>query len=213
MKRSSTPKERKKWTRLAVIVAMISGLVLVLSGVGSALDEDELANDVLEAVLLDQDVDLDDGPVRDRLRDQVRDAIRIGAVPGEILDEVGDRLRERINEQVRIWAVIAPEWREAFEQLRDRVRDCRDSDDMECWRELRLQLQYEHAKRFEEMYENRYQEMQSNGESASELGELERLREQTRERVEDMIRNGTADSLSDAGLQQQELEQLQERLR
>jgi hypothetical protein len=129
--------------------------------------------------------------------------------PGEALRE---RIRERIMEQVTLWRAIAADWREAFEQLRERVRDCRDSGEIECWRELRLELQFEHARRFQEMYENRYQEMESNGDDAPQLGELERLRGRTQERVENMIQNSTSQALDGAGLQLQELEQLQERL-
>jgi F0F1-type ATP synthase membrane subunit b/b' len=62
------------------------------------------------------------------------------------------------------------------------------------------------------MYENRYQEMESNGEAGPPLNELERLREQAQDRVQDMIQNSTPEALDQAGLQVQELEQLQERL-
>ena len=208
---------KRKWGRFAVVIALMFGLVFALSGVSSAevraVDDADEASDILGTVLLDRGIDLGDGPLRDRLEAEVREAIRIGAVSGEILDEFRDRLRERLQEQLRIWAIIAPEWREAFEQVRERVRECRESNDLECWRELRLRLQHEHARRFEEQFENHYQEMQSNGGTADELGELERLRERTQERVESMIQNSSSGDLAGAGLMLGDLEQLRDRLR
>lgn len=233
--------EKRRWRRLAFFVALMFGLVFALSGVSSALSDEDMASDVLQAVMTGQGVTLDDQVVHDRIQAEVLEAIRLGAITWETLNELGfrwtasesqesasssssapgssfpsealrERLRERIMEQLTLWRAIAADWREAFEQLRERVRDCRDSGDLECWRELRLELQYEHARRFQEMYENRYQEMESNGDVAPPLGELERLREQTQDRVQDMIQNSTSEALDQAGLQLQELEQLQERL-
>lgn len=216
MNRRDDTTTKKKWGRFAVVIALMFGLVFALSGMSSAsfgAGDDDPASDILGTVLLDQGIDLGDGPLRDRLEAEVREAIRIGAVSEEDWDEFRDRLRDRIREQLRIWAVIAPEWREAFEQLRDRIRECRESADLECWRELRLQLQHEHAQRFEEQFQSRYQEMQSNGGTANELGELERLRQRAQERVESMIQNSTSSDLDAAGLQLGDLEQLRDRLR
>ena len=217
MSRRGEAETGNKWRRIAVVVAVMFGLVFVLSGVSSAgvrtVDDIDEASDILGTVLLDQGIDLGDGPLRDRLETEIREAIRIGAVSGDLLDEFRDRLRERIREQLRIWAVIAPEWREAFELLQDRIRECRESQDPECWLELRLRLQHEHAQRFQEQFENRYQEMQSNGGTDGELGELERVRERTQARVESMIQNSTPNDLAGAGLQIRELEQLRDRLR
>ena len=215
MNRRGDSSVKKKWGRLAVMVALMFGLVFALSGVSSAVvgTGDDEASEILAAVLDDQGIDLVDEPLRERLEAEVREAARIGATSGELLDEFRDRLRERLQEQLRIWAIIAPEWREAFEQLRERVRDCRESGDLECWQELRLRLQHEHAQRFQEEFENRYQEMQSNGGTTGELGELERLRERTQERVESMIQNSSASDLNGAGLQLGDLEQLRDRLR
>lgn len=232
---------KRRWSRLAFFIALAFGLVFALSGVSSALSDDDMASDVLQAVMTDQGVTLGDQVVHDLVQAEVLEAIRVGAITWETLNELGfrwtasesqesaatsssipgssfpgealrERLRERIMEQLTLWRAIAADWREAFEQLRERIRDCRDSGELECWRELRLELQYEHARRFQEMYENRYQEMESNGGVAPQLGELERLREQTQERVQDMIQNSTPEALDQVGLQLQELEQLQERL-
>lgn len=237
MNRRERTKENKKWGRLAVLVALVFGIVFALSGVSTAMDDEDMASDVLQAVLVDQGVELPDEPLQERLQTELQEAIRVGAILWETLNELGfrwtesgphesatssatsfpdeairQRLRERIREQLSIWAVIGPEWREAFEQLRERVRDCRESGDIECWRELRLQLQYEHARRFEETFENRYQEMQSTGGSTGELGQLERLREQTQERVETMIQDSTPNQLDGAGVELGDLERLRERL-
>ncbi|MEN9805214.1 MAG: hypothetical protein RIS41_2061 [Actinomycetota bacterium] len=233
--------EKRRWGRLAFLVAVMFGLVFALSGVSSALSDEDMASDVLQAVMADQGVPLDDQAVHDRVQAEVLEAIRVGAITWETLNELGfrwtasesqesaasstsipassfpgdalrERLRERVMEQITLWKAIAADWREAFEQLRERVRECRDDGDVECWRELRLELQYEHARRFQEMFENRYQEMESSGDVAPPLGELERLREQTQDRVQDMIQNSTSEALDQAGLQVQDLEQLQERL-
>ena len=234
-------REKRRWGRLAFFVALVFGLVFALSGMSSALSDEDMASDVLQAVMVDQGVSLDDRAVHDRLQAEILYSIHVGAIRWETLNELGfrwtasesqesaasstsvpgssfpgdvlrQRLRERITEQLILWKAIAIHWREAFEQLRERVRECRDSGEIECWRDLRLDLQYEQARRFQEMYENRYREMQSNGASAAELGELERLREQAQERVESMIQNSTSEELDRAGLALQELQQLQERL-
>lgn len=238
--------KRKVWGRIAVLIALMFGLVFALSGTSSALSDEDMASDVLQAVLSDQGIALRDDPVHDRLEAEVADAIRAGAVLWETLNDLGfrwtasesqessasssptsdptttaefpgemlrERIRERIREQLQIWSVIAPEWRQVFEQLRERIRECRDSAEADCWPELRLQLQYEHADRFQQTYENRYQEMQSSGDAGVDPAELERIRERTQERVESIIQETPASDLDDAGLQQGELEQLQERLR
>lgn len=230
-------RSRRRWGRFAVIVALLSGMVLVLSGTSSALTDEEMADEVAVAVLRERGVELDDGPLRDRLDAEIREAIRIGAVLWDTLNELGfrwnesflegstpppdsfpgealrERLRERLEKQLRIWSVVAPEWREAFEQLRERVRECRENNDEECWRELRLRLQFEHAQRFQEMFENRYQEMRENGGPVSDLAEMERLRERTEERIRSMIENGEQSGLGGSGAAPGDLEQLRDRLR
>lgn len=235
--KSERVKSRRKWGRFAVIVALLSGMVLVLSGTSSALSDEEMADEVLLAVLRDRGIELDDGPLRVRLDSEIREAIRIGAVLWDTLNELGfrwnesfpegstpspdsfpgetlrERLRERFEEQLRIWSVVAPEWREAFEQLRERVRECRETNDEKCWLDLRLRLQFEHAQRFQEMFENRYQEMRENGGPVSDLAEMERLRERTEERIRSMIENGERSGIGDSGVAPGDLEQLREQLR
>ena len=230
--------KRRRLGRLAMLIALMFGLVFALAGTSSALSDDDMASDVMQAVLSDQGVDLSDEMVHDRLEEQVVEAIRAGALLWETLNELGfgwessesqesattpeasfpgeilrERLRDRIREQLQIWLAIAPEWREVFEQLRERIRDCREDGGQSCWSEVRLQLQYEHAQRFEESFENRYQEMQTNGGFGVEPGELERMREHTQERVQAMIENVPPNDLEEAGVQLQELERLRERLR
>lgn len=238
MSQSSHSHMRKKWGRLVVLVALMFGVVFTLAGTSSALSDEDMASDVMQAVLSDQGVDLGDERVHDRLEAQVVEAIRVGALLWETLNDLGfgwgasesqetattpeasfpgemlrERLRERIREQLRIWLAIAPEWREAFETLGERIRDCRENGGQACWSELRLRLQYEHAQRFELAFENRYQDMQSNGGFGVELGELERIREHTQERVQSMIEDVPPNDLDEAGVQLQELERLREALR
>lgn len=233
---------RRKWGRLAVLIGLMFGLVFALSGTSSAMTDDEMAGEVVRAVLSDQGVVLDDDIVRARLENEVQDAIGIGAVLWSTLNELGfqwatnvdqssstsvpasstallpgevvrERLRDRIREQLRIWEAVAPEWRQAFEQLRERLRDCRESGESACWLEFRLRLHYEHALRFQETFEERYRNMQSDGGSISELAELERMRERAQNRIDAIVGNGSSSALDDAGLQLGDLERLQDRLR
>lgn len=246
MRQKDELSKKKVWGRIAVLIALMFGLVFALSGTSSALSDEDMASDVLQAVLSDQGITLGDDPVHDRLEAEVADAIRAGAVLWETLNELGfrwtasesqessasssptsgpttsevfpgeqlrDRIRERIREQLQIWSVIAPEWRQVFEQLRERIRECRDGVEPDCWPELRLQLQYEHADRFQQTYENRYEEMQSTGDAGVDPSELELIRERTQARVESIIQETAPSDLDEAGLQAGELEQLQERLR
>ncbi len=233
---------RRKWSRLAVLIGLMFGLVFVLSGTSSAMTDDEMAGEIVRSVLSDQGVVLDDDAVRARLEDEVQDAIGIGAVLWSTLNELGfqwaanvdqssptsvpassttllpgevlrERLRDRIREQLRIWDAVAPEWRQAFEELRERLRDCRESEESACWLEFRLRLHYEHALRFQETFEERYRNMQTDGGSISELAELERMRERAQNRIDAIVGNGSSTALDDAGLQLGDLERLQDRLR
>jgi hypothetical protein len=111
-----------------MLIALMFGLVFALAGTSSALSDDDMASDVMQAVLSDQGVDLSDETVHDRLEAQVVEAIRAGALLWETLNELGfgwessesqesattpeasfpgeilrERLRERIREQLRIW--------------------------------------------------------------------------------------------------------------
>ncbi len=238
MSRITRRGERRRWGRVAVVAALISGLILVLSGPTSASDDETMATDVVDVFMSDQGVTLTDD-VRDDLEAEVVGAIRVGAVLWETLNELGfswsnsgstvtsstdsattfpgellrERLRERIQEQLRIWDFIAPEWREVFAQLRERVQECRDDGESSCWEELRLRLQYEHAQRFQQNFENEYRNMQTNGGTPNDLAELERLREQAEERVQSMIQEQAQQMLDDAGLQLGDLERLRDQLR
>ena len=238
MSRSSKKGSRRRWGRVAVVAALISGLILVLSGPTSASDDETMATEVVDVFLSDQGVNVRDD-VRDVIEDDVVGAIRVGAVlwvtlnqlgfswsssessatsttdplpsfPGELLRE---RIRERIQLQLRIWDFIAPEWRDVYTQLRERVQECREDDERSCWDELRLRLQYEHAQRFQQSFENEYRDMQSNGGTPGDLTELERMREQAEERIQSMIQEQAQQLLDDAGLQRGDLERLRDQLR
>jgi hypothetical protein len=78
---------------------------------------------------------------------------------------------------------------------------------------LRLRLQYEHAQRFQQSFENEYRDMQSNGGTPGDLTELERMREQAEERIQSMIQEQAQQLLDDAGLQRGDLERLRDQLR
>ncbi|MDA2972717.1 MAG: hypothetical protein O3C62_12090 [Actinomycetota bacterium] len=244
MKRSTQICARRRWGRVAVVAALISGLILVLSGPTSASDDETMATDttmaadVVDVFLSDQGVQPSDD-VRDDLENEVVGAIRVGALLWETLNELGfswsspptgvtstsgppvsfpgellrERIRQRIEEQLRIWNFIAPEWHEVFAQLRDRIQECRENGDDSCWNELRLRLQYEHAQRFEQNFENEYRNMQTNGAMPSDLAELERLREQAEERVQSMIQEQAQRTLDEADLQLGDLERLRDQLR
>lgn len=244
MRRSTGKSARRRWGRVAVVAALISGLILVLSGPTSASDDETMATDVtmaadvVDVFLSDQGVEPSDD-VRDDLENDVVGAIRVGALLWETLNGLGfswssppagvtstfgpssslpgellrQRIRQRIEEQLRIWKFIAPEWREVFSQLRDRIQECREDGDDSCWDELRLRLQYEHAQRFERNFENEYRNMQTNGAMPSDLAELERLREQAEKRVQSMIQEQAQLALEEADLQLGDLERLRDRLR
>lgn len=233
---------KRRWSRVAVVLALIGGMVLVLAGPTSAADEETMATDmtmaadVVEVFMSDQGVSIDD-ELRNTLEAEIVSAIDVGALMWTTLNELGfgwssttsttdvdpsapppgellrERIRERIQEQLQIWDVVAPEWREVFERLQERVRDCREDGEDSCWVELRLQLQYEHALRFHEGYESDYGSMQANGGTPNELAELERLRERTQDRVQAMIDDVPEESLGDLGIQLGDLEQLRDRLR
>lgn len=238
MSRSSNKGARRRWGRVAVVAALISGLILVLSGPTSASDDETMATDVVDVFMSDQGLFVSE-TVRGDIEDEVVGAIRVGAILWETLNDLGfswsnsgstvtsttdstttfpgellrERLRERIQEQLRIWDFIAPEWREVYAQLRDRVQDCREDGEESCWEELRLRLQFEHAQRFQQSFENEYRNMQENGGTPSDLAELERMREQAEERIQSMIQEQAQQMLDDAGLQLGDLERLRDQLR
>ena len=237
-----TKETKRRWGRVAVVLALIGGMVLVLAGPTSAADDEPMATDttmaadVVDVFMSDQGVTID-GPLRVTLEAEIASAFEVGAMLWTTLNELGfgwssapsttdadptaplpgellrERIRERIQEQLRIWDVVAPEWHEVYERLQERVRDCREEGDDSCWAELRLRLQYEHALRFHEGYESDYGSMQSNGGTPNELAELERLRERTEDRVQAMIDDVPEASLGDLGIQLGDLAQLRDRLR
>ncbi|MEY3035256.1 MAG: hypothetical protein RLZ86_1878, partial [Actinomycetota bacterium] len=79
MSRSSKKGSRRRWGRVAVVAALISGLILVLSGPASASDDETMATEVVDVFLSDQGVNVRDD-VRDVIEDDVVGAIRVGAV-------------------------------------------------------------------------------------------------------------------------------------
>ncbi len=238
MSRSGNKGARRRWGRVAVVAALISGLILVLSGPTSASDDETMATDVVDVFMSDQGLFVSEA-VRGDIEDEVVGAIRVGAILWETLNDLGfswsnsvssvtsttdlttsfpgellrERIRERIQEQLRIWDFIAPEWREVFAQLRDRVQDCREDGETSCWEELRIRLQFEHAQRFQQSFENEYRNMQENGGTPSDLAELERMREQAEERIQSMLEEQAQQMLDDAGVQLGDLERLRDQLR
>ena len=147
MSRSSKKGSRRRWGRVAVVAALISGLILVLSGPASASDDETMATEVVDVFLSDQGVNVRDD-VRDVIEDDVVGAIRVGAVLWATLNQIGfswsssessatsttdplpsfpgellrERIRERIQLQLRIWDFIAPEWRDVHPTQRESSR-------------------------------------------------------------------------------------------
>ena len=135
MKRAKETKRR--WGRVAVVLALIGGMVLVLAGPTSAADEETMATDmtmaadVVDVFMSDQGVSIDD-ELRDVLETEILSAFDVGAMVWTTLGELGfgwssspsttdadptaplpgellrERIRERIQEQLRIWDVVVP---------------------------------------------------------------------------------------------------------
>ncbi len=155
-----------------------------------------------------------------RLEDAVMEAARLSVVEYDVLVDEGivnseaelsqivDQMRERFMDQERLWEGIGPEWRGAFEQIRERFRLCLDNETPDCLNEYRLMLQYEHALRMEALFQERVG--QAEGDAAKEFTmQMER----SRERMENMLRNGDSEILNRLQITTQEMERLQTRLR
>ena len=155
-----------------------------------------------------------------RLEEAVMEAARLSVVEYDILvsegivgsddtlEQIVARMRERFTEQERLWEGIGPEWRGAFEQVRERFRLCLDNETPDCLNEYRLMLQYEHALRMEAEFEARLGQIEG-GDSDEFMMQMER----SRERMETMLRNGDSEILNRLQITTQEMERLQTRLR
>lgn len=155
-----------------------------------------------------------------RLEDAVMEAARLSVVEYDVLvnegivnsddalDQIVTRMRERFTEQERQWEGIGPEWRGAFEQIRDRFRLCLDNETPDCLNEYRLMLQYEHARRMEASFQERIGQKPDDGADVFTM-QLER----SRERIETMLRNGDSETLNRLQITTQEMERLRTRLR
>lgn len=216
------------------------GLVLLLAPASmhqsASAASGNIAVDIVDEFLGVADITSIDSGIRETLEQRVDDALNVGAIDVETLAELGfsvsagettstldgapstlrdhDRIRDRLHEHVReqseIWAIISPEWREAFEPLRELLRTCRDSDEPACRNEYRTRLQYSHALRVEATYRERTQA--SIGQEPDTLRALEQQRLRAEERLREMINGGDPTLAEDGGVTVREMEQLRSRL-
>ncbi len=211
------------------LVTAIGGLALVALANPVAADVDD---DVLGAVVDDAmatlGVDEVGSTLRSRLREELQWALRLGVVDEAVIDGLGygtddsatpsterdrdmirERLRDRLRDQIDRWGIIAPEWRRAMEQLRERVRTCLEGPTETCLEQNRLEMQYRHAEQVEAEFQNRLAAANGDPDTIAELG---RERERAQLRLETMLQNGDAATLNGAGVQTKEMEQLRARL-
>ena len=203
------------WHVLVVVMALpiVAGAAwsLALNDVDAARVVDDYA-EFAELGSLPEDLQM-------RLEDVVMEAARLSVVeydalvdegivnPEAELSQIVEQMRERFSEQQRLWEGIGPEWRGAFERVRDRFRLCFDNETPDCLNEYRLMLQYEHALQMEATFAER-----AGQRPMDEMSTLEMQMERSRERVENMLRNGDYETLMMYEITQQEMERLRNRL-
>lgn len=214
---------------LASLVALSFGLSAFTLHARADFEDDTPV--IAELFLQETGIDPLEEQVRLRLEVRLQEAIRLGIVDAATLaglgfadstpdatstpstirdrDRIRERLRERIRDQLRYWDAIAPEWRGAFEQLRERLRTCRTEGGGICLEEYRVQLQFRHAEQVEVMLRERLGEVEDD----EELRQMEQEQERARTRVETMLENGDADTLDGLGITRQDMERLRDRLR
>lgn len=218
---------RRRTTRW--LTPVISGLALtmLISPVVAAVDDGTI-DAVVDDVMFTFDVDDPGQSLREQLREQLRVALQRGVVDEADIDALGygtvesvtpsterdrdmirERLLDRLRDQIDRWEIIAPEWRQTMEQLRERLRTCLDEPTETCLEQNRLEMQYRHAERVEAEIENRL--AAANGD-VDTLAELERQRERAQLRLETMLQNGDAETLNGVGVQTKDMEQLRTRL-
>ena len=211
------------------LVTAIGGLALVtLANPVAAEVDDETLGAVVDDAMTTLGVDDMGSALRNRLREKLQRALRLGVVDEAVIDGLGygtddsltpsterdrdairERLRDRLRDQIDRWGIIAPEWRRAMEQLRERVRTCLEEPTETCLEQNRLEMQYRHAEQVEAEFQNRL--AATNGDPDT-IAELEQERERAQLRLETMLQNGDAATLNGVGVQTKEMEQLRTRL-
>ncbi len=216
---------KRRW--LTVIAGIVAAAALS-APVTATIDPDEL-DDVVDDAVTSLGAGEAGDELRIRLREQLQLAVRFAAVDeSEIAglgyrdtadsvtpstdrdrDQIRERLQDRLRDHIDEWAVIAPEWRRAMEQLRDHVRDCLAEPTETCLEQNRLEMQYRHAEEVQAAFTQRV--AAANGDPVR-LQELERQRERAQLRLEAMLRSDDADMLNDVGIPTRDMEQLRSRL-
>ena len=220
---------RRKRRHPRWLVTAIGGLALVAlaNPVVAEVDDDTLGA-VVDDTMITLGVDDVGSTLRDRLREELRWALQLRVVDESVLDGLGfgtadtvtpsterdrdmvrERLQDRLREQIDRWGIIAPEWRQTMEQLRERLRTCLEVPTEVCQEQNRLEMQYRHAERVEAEIQNR---LAAASGDVDTLAELERQRERAQLRLETMLQNGDAATLNGVGVQTKEMEQLRTRL-
>jgi hypothetical protein len=199
---------------LAAIVISMTSLGVNVNAINE-LDAEQIVVDFAEfAGLGEVSEDL-----QNRLEASVMEAARLSIVDYAVLVEEGvvnteqnmeqilERMSERFMEQERRWETIAPDWRAAFEQIREPFRLCVENEDLECLNEMRLMLQFQHALEVESTFQSRLGQVDD---SAGD--ELVMQLERSRQRIETMLRNGDSEMLNRLQVMTKDMEQLQTRL-
>jgi hypothetical protein len=207
---------------------LVSGLVglaaIAISFISLAADVNAINEVDAEQIVVDYAEFADLGEVSENLQNRLEalviEAARLSVVDYSVLvnegvvnteqnmEQISERMTARLAEQEQRWEVIAPEWRIAFEQVRERFRLCFDTPDMECRNELRLMLQFQHALQVESAFQERLSQ-----EGDVNEGEITMQAERSRERIETMLRNGDSETLNRLQVMTRDMEQLQTRLR
>lgn len=219
--------DRKERSRL--VVAAIGGIALVtlVNPVAAEVDDGTI-DDVVVDAMATLGVDDTGLTLRNRLREELQLALRLGVVDEPVIESLGygtddsatpsterdrdmirERLRDRLRDQIDRWEIIAPEWRRTMEQLRERIRTCLEEPTEMCLEQNRLEMQYRHAEQVGAGFQNRLTAASGDPET---VAELERQRERAQLRLETMLQNGDAATLNGVGVQTKEMEQLRTRL-
>ena len=219
----------KRAGRLVITVASAVTIGLAVPLQTAVADTDDLSETVAVEFLSALGIDAGATTVT-RLAVLLVEAVDSGAVNDETIGEVGlsattatttmtdreqlrERLRRRAQEQVRRWQVLAPEWRDAFGPLRERLRSCRENGGEQCLNEVCAELRYRWAERFESTFRSRVETANGDPTMRNQLAELERARERAENMLRAMLGNGDADVLAGQGVTEREMERLRDRLR
>lgn len=213
----------KRLRRLATLMAVIAVASFAGGRHVSAAFDTSTADSMIDDYMSVVDIDDISERLRETLRERLNMALQIGVIDESEMEALGyasdvsppstlrdrDRLQLRLTDQMGRWEIIGPDWKDAFERVRDRFRACSDDPTTACTEENRLLLQLRHAEQVELSFQQRLSE--ANGDSEREQ-ELLRIRERAMNQLTLMLRNGDAEVLETFGVTVQEMTQLQKRL-